>query len=186
VDWRVFQWLLSVFYLDPGLLGYLACSAKRVAAHTSVDLWANPDYPLKTPQIFYFGVQGTSTMWLANPEFIAKTHRAFHEIDEDGDWYSNLAATLYHVPFIEVSVISDSILEFPETERGLPTPPEGQKPTGFLAQRISNQIAVDLIRHFGREILNGTFATPEERPFPAAYFTDPTNPQDLLKGLDCR
>lgn len=176
----------SEFFLDPHLLRYLACSATRVAAHTTVDSWANPAYKRKEPQVFYFGVQGTSTMWLANPEFIAKTHRAFHEIDEDGDWYSNLAATLYHVPFIEVSVISDSILEFPETERGLPAPPKGQESTGFLAQRISNQIAVDLIRNFGRPILSGTFTTPEESPFPASYFNDPTNPRDLLKGSDCR
>ena len=174
------------FYLDARLLGYLACSATRVAAHTKVEPWANPAYPKETPRIFYFGVQGTSTMWLANPEFIAKTRRAFQEIDEDGDWYSNLAATLYHVPFVEVSVISDSILEFPETERGLPTPPAGRKPTGYLAQRISNEIAVDLIGHFGRQMLSGTFDTPEESPFPAAYFSEPTHPRDLLKGLDCR
>lgn len=174
------------FFLDPKLLGYLACSASRVAAHTELEPWANPVYTRKTPQIFYFGVQGTSTMWLANREFIQKTHRAFHEIDEDGDWYSNLAATLYHVPFIEVSVISDSILEFPETERGLPTPPEHQASSGFLAQRISNRIAMDLIGSFGQQILGGKFATPQESPFPAAYFADPTNAQQLLKGMDCR
>jgi adenosylhomocysteine nucleosidase len=174
------------FYLDPQLLGYLACSASRVAAHTALEPWANPVYKRETPQIFYFGVQGTSTMWLANPEFIAKTHRVFHEIDEDGDWYSNLAATLYHVPFIEVSVISDSILEFPETERGLPKPPEKQQSTGFLAQRISNRVAVDLIGHFGKQILGGNFSTPQDNPFPAAYFTNPTNAQELMKGLDCR
>ncbi|MDE3187764.1 MAG: hypothetical protein KGM96_09605 [Acidobacteriota bacterium] len=174
------------FYLDPQLLGYLACSASRVAAHTALEPWANPVYKREKPQVFYFGVQGTSTMWLANPEFIAKAHRAFHEIDEDGDWYSNLAATLYHVPFIEVSVISDSILEFPETERGLPKPPEKQQSTGFLAQRISNRIAIDLIGQFGEQILGGRFSTPQDSPFPAAYFADPTHVQDLLKGMDCR
>lgn len=174
------------FYLDPQLLGYLACSASRVAAHTQLEPWANPVYKREVPQIFYFGVQGTSTMWLANPEFIAKTHQVFHEIDEDGDWYSNLAATLYHVPFIEVSVISDSILEFPETERGLPKPPEKQESTGLLAQRISNRIAIDLIDHFGKQILGGKFSVPQESPFPAGYFADPTHAQELLKGMDCR
>ena len=173
------------FYLDPQLLGYLACSASRVAAHTALEPWANPVYKRERPQIFYFGVQGTSTMWLANPEFIRKTHRAFHEIDEDGDWYSNLAATMYHVPFIEVSVISDSILEFPETERGLPKPPEKQASSGFLAQRISNRIAVDLISHFGGQILGGKFSTPQDSPFPAGYFANPTNAQELLNGMDC-
>ncbi|HUY80941.1 MAG TPA: hypothetical protein VMU92_04390 [Acidobacteriaceae bacterium] len=172
-------------YLDPQLLPWLACSATRVATHTHFDSWVNPRFPRSSPRIFYFGVQGTSTMWLANPAFIRKVHRAFGELDEDGDWYSNLAATLYHVPFIEVSVISDSILEFPKTKRGQPTPPSPGQSSNLIAQRISNRIAVDLIRRFGNRILAGRFTTPQQSPFPAAYFQNPTHPQSLLAGLDC-
>lgn len=172
-------------YLDPQLLAWLVCSATRVAAHTHIESWANPRFPRSSPRLFYFGVQGTSTMWLANPVFIRKVHRAFGEMDEDGDWYSNLAATLYHIPFIEVSIISDSILEFPETERGLPTPPNPGQSSSLIAQRISNRIAVDLIRRFGNRILAGSFTTPQQSPFPAAYFQNPTHPESLLKGLDC-
>ena len=172
-------------YLDPHLLGWLACSATRVAANTHIAHWANPRFPRTSPHIFYFGVQGTSTMWLANPAFIHKIHKSFGEMDEDGDWYSNLAATLYHVPFIEVSTISDSILEFPETPQGLPKPPEPGQSTSLIAQRISNHIAVDLIRRYGKQILAGSFTTPQQSPFPAAYFQKPKDPQKLLDGLDC-
>jgi adenosylhomocysteine nucleosidase len=169
-------------YLDPKLLAPLACAASRVAAHVTLPPWFEGHHP---PVIFYYGVQGTSTMWLANRAFIAKIVDVFHAIDEDGDWYSNLLATIYHVPFIEVSTISDSILQFPATERGAPTPPAGAGPgAGIIAQRISDAIVVDLIARDGRRILTATYATPVTNPFPAAAFDRPTDPRGLL--ADCR
>ncbi len=109
----------------------------------------------------------------------------FHEIDEDGDWYSNLVATLYGIPFIEVSVISNSILAFPDADRGTPSAPSGVPGTHVYAQRMSNQITVDLIGHYGAQMLQGIYSTPEIDPYAAAY-DHPLDPGALLQGKDCR
>jgi adenosylhomocysteine nucleosidase len=180
------------FFADPALLRFAACSATRVAAHTALPAWDNTS-PLAarklTPDIFYFGIQGTSTTFITNLAFMKKLSDVFGMIDEDGDWYSNLAAALYHVPFIEVSVISNSIPEYPDTAHGEAAMPAGTPPTGdtnYQAQRISNRIAIDLIQHYGAQMLAGTFTNPGESPYPAANFTTPKNPQQLLDGMDCK
>ena len=182
----------GMLYANPTLLRYLACAAKRVSSTTRLPEWLNPGVRQDHPKIFYYGIQGTSTMWLGNKEFIKKTNQVFHEIDEDGDWFSAVVAAMYDIPFIEVSTISDSILEFPETERGIPVPPENLKKQGdknnasVIAQGISYKIAVALINQFGEKILKAHYPTPVSNPFPDAWYADPTNPRDMLKGLDCQ
>jgi adenosylhomocysteine nucleosidase len=175
-------------YADPVLLSYLACSATRVAAKTELPGWINPKFPRTNPDIFYYGIQGTATVWLANKEFIEKTMAVFHEIDEDGDWYSNLVATMYGIPFIEVSVIANSIYEFPDTARGLPpAPPAGEKArANVIAQRVSNRVVVDLVEHFGAQMLKGKYITPTTDPYSAEFYKTPKNPQKLLSGLECK
>jgi adenosylhomocysteine nucleosidase len=96
-------------YTDPRLLSALACAAQRVVSRSTVPAWLDANAQERKPDIFYFGIQGTSRMWLADVDLMSKIQRTFHEVDEDGDWYSDLLAVMYHVPFIEVSAISDSI-----------------------------------------------------------------------------
>ena len=171
----------SALYLDPKLLMPLACSARRVAEKTELPAWMNPGFSRPKPDIFYYGIQGTSTMWLANKEFMAKLDASSHAMDEDGDFYSNVVATLYHIPFIEVSTIADSILELPETERGSPVPPAGSsEKASVVAQRVSNHIAIDFIAHSGAMVLAGGFATPVDYPYPAKVFETPK----VMAGLD--
>lgn len=181
----------NMLYANPTLLHYLACSATEVAAKAKMPDWVNPGVTQAHPKIFYYGIQGTSTMWLANKAFIHKTHQVFHELDEDGDWFSAVVAAMYDVPFIEVSTISDSIFEFPDTERGIPVPPKPTDPgvhvknASVLAQDMSNRIAVALIGRYGEKILKGHYPTPETSPVPDAWYADAANPRDLLKGKDC-
>ena len=104
----------------------------------------------------------------------------FHEIDEDGDWYSNLAATLYRISFLEVSVISNSIFAFPDAQHGTPTTPAGEPNSHVLAQRISNRILLDLIRHSGKQLLASPFRDPFVEPWPQANFLTPRDPKGLL------
>jgi adenosylhomocysteine nucleosidase len=170
-------------YADPRLLGALACSARRVAARTSIPAWLDAHQRLRKPAIFYFGIQGTSQMWLANRELMMKLQQTFHEVDEDGDWYSALLATIYHIPFIEVSTISDSIFQFPQTARGIPKAPPGAVGNASLvAQRISNEIMVDMIARDGVRILNGSYTTPLTDPFPPGVFERPKDAGSLLAG----
>ena len=170
-------------YADPKLLAMLACSATRVARATELPAWLAPVTADKHPQVFYYGIQGSSTIWSDNRAYTEATMKVFHEIDEDGDWYSNLAATLYHVPFIEVSVISNSIFAFPERSHGTPESPKGEPNSHVFAQRESNRIALDLIGRYGKTILAGSYTTPTEDPFPKGVFDTMRDPQGLLK--DC-
>ena len=171
-------------FADPKLLAMLACSAHRVADGTNLPAWFAPVRQDAHPQIFYFGIQGTSTIWSDNQAFTLANMRIFHDIDEDGGWDSNLAATLFHVPFMEVSIISNSIFTFPDRSHGTPASPSGEPDSHFFAQRVSNRIALDLIDHYGRQILTGTFTTPTAAPFSPTFFDAPRNPQTLLK--DCQ
>ncbi|MFC6644720.1 hypothetical protein ACFQBQ_03755 [Granulicella cerasi] len=171
-------------YADPKMLQLLACSAKRVADTTKLPAFSEPVRRDTTPQVFYFGIQGTSTIWSDNKAYTEATMKVFHEIDEDGDWASNLAATLYKVPFIEVSVISNSIYAYPTADHGTPKAPKGEANSHLLAQRISNRVALDLIEHDGQRLLTGTWTEPTTSPFPESFYNDPLNPQALLK--DCK
>lgn len=175
----------DVLYLNPTLLGYLAQAARQVAVTHRLPRWINPGTKHAHPRIFYFGTQGTSSMWLANAPFIEKTDRVFHEIDEDGDWFSGVVAALYHRPFIEVSTISDSIFEFPQTKRGIPQalPKDGtqsRSSAADIAQTISDEVIVDLVKDYGRRLLAQHYATPHGAPFPNRWYQDPTDPHSLL------
>jgi adenosylhomocysteine nucleosidase len=167
-------------YADPALLSLLACSASRVAAATTLPAFVEPVRKDAHPQIFYFGIQGSSTVWSDNRAYTEATMAVFHEIDEDGDWYSNLAASLYHVPFLEVSVITNSIFAFPNDSHGTPPPPPDEPNSHVLGQRLSNRILLDLITRYGAQLLSGGFGNFTQPPFPAAYFDTPLEPHDLL------
>jgi adenosylhomocysteine nucleosidase len=175
----------GALYADPALLSMMACSATRVATHTELPAYLDPVRRDRQPQVFYYGIQGTSTIWSDNLEYTKKTMEVFHEIDEDGDWYSNLVSTLYGVPFIEVSVISNSILAFPQADRGTPAAPAGLPSSHVYAQRLSNQVTVDLIGHYGTQMLNGSYTTPEVSPYPEAAYAHPREAGTLLNGKDC-
>ena len=170
------------FYADPALLAMLACSASHVAAATTLPTWLSPVRADRHPQIFYYGIQGSSTIWSDDAAYIHATMAVFHEIDEDGDWYSNLAASLYQVPFLEVSVISNSIFAFPKAQRGTPVSPPSQPNSHVLAQRISNRVLLDLIAQHGTQLLSGSFGNPTQSPYDAARFQTPRDPHALLSG----
>ena len=174
-------------YLNPRLLKDLACSAHRVASAITLPAWLNKGYHQTAPRVYYYGIQGTSSMWLANKAFIAKTDSVFHEVDEDGDWFSAVVSALYHIPFIEVSTISDSILELPHTRAGVPRPPAGARgvSASAIAQNISDAIMVSFIKHYGHELLTKSYATPFSDPYAHARYVHPTAPHGLLSGAGC-
>jgi adenosylhomocysteine nucleosidase len=172
----------SPFYADPALLSMLACSASRVATATTLPPWVAPIRADAHPQVFYFGIQGSSTVWSDSKAYIEASMAVFHEIDEDGDWYSNLAASLYNIPFLEVSVISNSIFAFPDALHGTPAHPESEADSHVIAQRISNRVLLDLIGRNGKQLLTGTYASSTQSPFPASDFETPLDPQRLLSG----
>lgn len=174
----------GALYADPKLLAMLACSARRMASATVLPGWLEPVKKSAHPQIFYFGIQGASTIWSDNQAYTETTMKIFHAIDEDGDWDSAFVATIHGVPFLEVSVISNSIFTFPNRSHGTPATPAGGVNSHVLAQRLSNRITLDLIAEHGKQILGGIYSEPVESPFPAAYFETPTNPRSLLSG--CR
>ncbi|MCQ8278372.1 hypothetical protein NFI95_07895 [Acetobacteraceae bacterium KSS8] len=184
----------GTLWMAPMPLAHLACAAHAVAAQTERPSWLNPHAPRLTPDrpdIFYFGRQGTSTMWLANQPFIRKIDDVFHVIDEDGDWDSALVASMHGVAFIEVSTISDSAPALPETPRGIPVPPPGAPSANVLAQRQSDAIIVALIRRSGQALLSETGGTLRTSPWPDAYFDDPKAaasaavPRWLRPGIAC-
>jgi adenosylhomocysteine nucleosidase len=174
------------FYADPRLLGMLACSATQEVHKFDPPRWLNPSAPNAKPAIFYFGAQGTTTMWIQYRPLLEKIHNRYHPTSEDGDWFSNLAAALYGVPFVEVSVIANSIYEFPKQFRGRSPSPLNGDDSNFVAQALSNRIALNLIRRFGQGLLTGEFTNPKSSPFPASYFADPKNPRQLMEGMDCK
>jgi adenosylhomocysteine nucleosidase len=167
-------------YANPSLLAMLACSTTHIAGDTRLPPWVDPIRPDAHPQIFYFGIQGTSTIWSDNAAYTRATMKIFHEIDEDGDWYSNLAASLYGIPFIEVSVISNSIFAFPGRSHGTPANPATEPNSHILAQRLSNRILLDLIARHGIELLTGLYPNPSGNPYPLEHFERPRDPGRLL------
>lgn len=180
----------DVLYMNPRLLKHLACAAKYVATTTHIPTWLDNPYTHEIPTVYYYGIQGTSSMWLANKEFINKTDSVFHEMDEDGDWFSAVVAAIYHIPFIEVSTISDSILQLPNTARGIAIAPkiirkDGGESASVIAQNISDEIAVKFITTYGEKILTQRYRTPQKDPYTSIFYNDPTNPQNLLSGASC-
>ncbi len=170
----------GAIYADPKILGMLACAANRVGAATTLPGWLENAAPDGHPGIFYFGAQGSSTIWSDNLAYTTAIRDVYHQIDEDGDWDSALVATLWNVPFIEVSVISDSIFAFPNDSHGVPRHLAGETGANVIAQRLSNRIVLDLIAHDGRRLLAGTYANSLVDPYPADAFARPRDPQALL------
>jgi adenosylhomocysteine nucleosidase len=167
-------------YADPKVLGMLACAANRVAASTTLPGWLENTANDGHPGIFYFGAQGSSTIWSDNLAYTKAIRDVYHQVDEDGDWDSALVATLWNVPFIEVSVISDSIFAFPNDSHGVPRHPAGETAANVVAQRLSDRIVLDLIARDGRRLLAGTYANSLIDPYSADAFARPHDPQALL------
>ena len=174
----------GAIYADPALLGMLACAANRVGAATTLPAWLENAALGGHPRIFYFGAQGSSTIWSDNLAYTNAIRAVFHQIDEDGDWESALVATLWNVPFIEVSVISDSIFAFPNDSHGVPHHAAGETDANVIAQRLSNRIVLDLIANDGRHLLTGTYSNALVDPYPADAFVRPQDPHALLSS--CR
>ena len=170
------------FYADPALLALLACSASHVAAAVTLPRWIVPIRADAHPQIFYFGIQGTSEVWSDNETYTKSEMAVFQDIDEDGDWYSNLAASLFNIPFLEVSVISNSIFAYPGAPHGTPPGPASEPNSHVLAQRLSNRILLDLITHSSKQLLSRRTSNPAQTSLPASYFETPLNPRTLLDG----
>jgi len=172
----------GAIYADPKILGMLACAANHVAASTTLPGWLENAANDGHPGIFYFGAQGSSTIWSDNLAYTTAIRDVYHQVDEDGDWDSALVATLWNVPFIEVSVISDSIFAFPNDSHGVPRRPAGETAANVVAQRLSDRIVLDLIARDGRRLLEGTYANSLIDPYPADAFDRPHDPRALLSA----
>lgn len=166
------------FYLNPQLEKYVACAALSVKDNEQLPQWINGKFPIRKPQIFYYGIQGTSTMWLADKAFMQKTDDVFHEVDEDGDWFSATVAKLANIPFIEVSTISDSIFEF--THNGVPTQGKHNRSASQISQDVSDNIVLKIIKNYGYKLLKDKYDYPTGNPYPAYYYKTPTNPHGIL------
>lgn len=170
------------FYLNKKLEKYTACAAQYVADREKLPSWINGRYKVAKPEIYYYGVQGTSTMWLADKSFIKKTDDIFHEVDEDGDWFSATVAKLDNIPFIEVSTISDSVFEF----SGNGVPPQGvhRQTASQISQKISDKIILRLIKIYGKKLLHRKFSYPSVDPYPNLFYQTPTDPRGLVDGCE--
>ncbi|OCX71116.1 hypothetical protein [Acidithiobacillus thiooxidans] len=170
------------FYLNKKLEQYTACAAQHIANREKLPSWVNGRFKVQKPAIYYYGVQGTSTMWLADKSFIKKTDEVFHEVDEDGDWFSATVAKLANIPFIEVSTISDSVFEF----GGNGVPPQGthRQTASQITQNISDKIMLRLIKIYGTNLLYGKFSYPSGDPYPNQFYLTPTNPRGLVDNCE--
>jgi adenosylhomocysteine nucleosidase len=168
------------FYLDKKLEKYTACAAQYVSDREKLPSWVNGKFKIKKPEIYYYGIQGTSSMWLADKSFIKKTDDVFHEVDEDGDWYSATVAKLANIPFIEVSTISDSVFEF----SGNGVPPQGahRKTASQITQDISDKIMLRVIKIYGHNLLYKKYNYPSRDPYPSYFYQTPTDPRGLVDG----
>jgi adenosylhomocysteine nucleosidase len=61
-----------------------------------------------------------------------------------------------------------------------PSNPASEPNSHILAQRISNRVLLDLISHYGKQLLTGSFTNPTKSPFPTANFETPRDPRNLL------
>ena len=166
------------FYLNPLLEKYTACAALSVRNNEELPMWINGKFLTKKPQIFYYGIQGTSTMWLADKAFMQKTDDVFHEVDEDGDWFSATVAKLANIPFIEVSTISDSVFEF--GHNGVPPQGKHNRSASRITQDISDKIVLKIIKNYGYKLLKGKYDYPIGNPYPSYYYKTPTNPRGII------
>ena len=170
------------FFLNKKLEEYTACAAQYVADREKLPSWINGEFKVQKPEIYYYGIQGTSSMWLADKSFIKKTDDVFHEVDEDGDWFSATVAKLANIPFIEVSTISDSVFEF----NGNGVPPQGahRKTASQITQNISDKIMLRVIKICGHNLLHKEYGYPSGDPYPNYFYQTPTDPRGLVDGCE--
>ncbi len=170
-------------YSNPTLVKIASIAATKVVGATTVPAWVNNGTAPYHPKVFYFGTQGSSDMWLTNLTFINATVKVFHEIDEDGDYPSALAATLttsHPIPFIEVSTISDSAFEY-FTNRGIPPTPHGSMSASVIAQSESDYVLLSMLQIMHQNnIVTVPSYSPTQSYFPLQWYNTPTNPQTLL------
>lgn len=172
------------FYLNKKLEKYTACAARYVSDREALPSWINGKYKIQKPAVYYYGIQGTSTMWLADKSFIKKTDDVFHEVDEDGDWFSATVAKLAKIPFIEVSTISDSVFEF--SGNGVPPRGEHRKTASQITQDISDKIILRVIKTYGYNLLNKKYSYPLRNPYPVSFYRTPTDPRGLIDACQAR
>ncbi|WP_291521975.1 hypothetical protein [Acidithiobacillus sp.] len=170
------------FYLNKKLEKYTACAAQYVADREKLPSWINGEFKVQKPEIYYYGIQGTSSMWLADKSFIKKTDDVFHEVDEDGDWFSATVAKLANIPFIEVSTISDSVFEF--SGNGVPFQGAHRKTASQITQNISDKIMLMVIKIYGNNLLHGKYGYPSGDPYPNYFYQTPTDPRGLVDGCE--
>ncbi|WCE94473.1 phosphorylase family protein [Acidithiobacillus ferriphilus] len=166
------------FFINKKLERYAACAAQYVSGREKLPSWINGKFKIQKPEIYYYGIQGTSTMWLADKSFIKKTDDVFHEVDEDGDWFSATVAKLANIPFIEVSTISDSVFEF----NGNGVPPQGahRKTASQITQDISDKIILRVVKVYGNNLLNKEYSYPSRDPYQNYFYKTPTDPRGLV------
>ena len=165
-------------YINPTLERYAACAATSIQKKFKLPAWINANYMPNKSNIFYFGVQGTSTMWVTNKSFVTKLDHVFHVIDGDGSWYVALAARLANIPFIEISTISNSIYEY--NDRGFPKQKNHLHSSQQIAQDISDNVVLQIIKHHGQQLLSKTYNYPPDNPYPAGYYNTPKNSRGIL------
>lgn len=172
------------FYLNKRLERYVACAARDVSLRENLPSWINGNFAIRNPKIYYYGIQGTSTMWLADKSFIKKTDDVFHEVDEDGDWFSATVAKLANIPFIEVSTISDSVFEF--SGNGIPPRGGHRKSAAQITQDISDKIMLRVIKLYGGDLLSRKYGYPSRNPYPAQFYETPTDPRGLTDNCQAK
>lgn len=169
-------------YINPLLERYAACAALSVKKKTKLPHWINGSYRTRKINIFYYGIQGTSLMWVTDMSFMKRIDHVFHAVDEDGDWYSALVARMSNVPFIEVSTITDSPYEFPG--RGLPPTAEHVESGQQIVQNISDRVIVKLIKNYGRDLIKNKYPYVVGNPYPNLYYKTPLDPRGITN--QCR
>lgn len=171
-------------YINPLLERYAACAALSVKKKTKLPHWINGSFRTRKINIFYYGIQGTSLMWVTDMRFMKRIDHVFHAVDEDGDWYSALVARMANVPFIEVSTITDSPYEFPG--RGLP-PTSGHVESGQqIVQNISDRVILKIIKNYGRDLIKNKYPYVVGNPYPWLYYRTPLNPRGITNQCDSK
>ena len=54
-----------------------------------------------------------------------------------------------------------------------------------ITQNVSDAIMMSFTRHYGRDLLTKTYATPFSDPYKRARYEHPTAPHGLLNGAGC-
>ena len=168
-------------YLNKKLEKHTACAPQYVSDGEVLPSWINGEFEIQKPEIYYYGIQGTFSMWLADKSFVRETGDVFHEADEDGDWYSATVAKLKNIPFIEASTISDSIFEFSVNS----VPPQGthRKTASQITQNISDKIILMVIKIYGHNLFIGSIIIRRATPIRIIFTKSQRIPVGWLMGV---